>query len=55
VHLPWVEHRSPQWEGEPWRWLGVNGARLLIDSIDRAEARGRHPRRRLQIVSRLFQ
>jgi glycine/D-amino acid oxidase-like deaminating enzyme len=54
VHLPWVDHRSPQWEGEPWRWLGVNATRLFVDSIDRAEARGRHPRRRLQIMGRLF-
>ena len=52
VHLPWVDHRSPQWEGEPWRWLGVNAARLLVDSIDRAEARGRDPRRRQRFLNR---
>jgi glycine/D-amino acid oxidase-like deaminating enzyme len=22
--LPWVQHRSPRWEPEPLRWLGVN-------------------------------
>ncbi len=22
--LPWVNHRSPRWEPEPLRWLGVN-------------------------------
>ena len=21
VRLPWVGHRSPPWEPEPWRWL----------------------------------
>ena len=22
--LPWVGHRSPAWEPEPLRWLGIN-------------------------------
>ena len=26
VTLPWVNHRSPRWEPEPLRWLGVNAA-----------------------------
>ena len=25
--LPWVQHRSPKWEPEPLRWLGVRAAR----------------------------
>ena len=25
TRLPWVRHRSPRWEPEPLRWLGVNG------------------------------
>ena len=24
VRLPWVGHRSPAWEPEPLRWLGLN-------------------------------
>ncbi|WKN49947.1 FAD-binding oxidoreductase [Nocardioides sp. Arc9.136] len=24
VRLPWVDHRSPAWEREPLRWLGIN-------------------------------
>jgi len=24
VRLPWVGHRSPRWEPEPLRWLGIN-------------------------------
>jgi hypothetical protein len=24
TRLPWVNHRSPRWEPEPLRWLGVN-------------------------------
>jgi glycine/D-amino acid oxidase-like deaminating enzyme len=54
VRLPWVGHRSPQWEPEPLRWLGVNAGRLLIGSIDRAEARGRRPTRRQRAFARLF-
>ena len=41
VRLPWVGHVSPRWEPEPLRWLGVNVARVLVTSIDRAEARPR--------------
>jgi glycine/D-amino acid oxidase-like deaminating enzyme len=54
VHLPWVDHRSPQWEVEPLRWLGISAGRLLIDSIDRAEAQGKNPKRRLHAFARLF-
>ena len=28
TRLPWVGHRSPQWEPEPLRWIGVNGRKL---------------------------
>jgi glycine/D-amino acid oxidase-like deaminating enzyme len=45
VHLPWVDHHSPRWEPEPFRWLGVNGALRLARWIDRSEERrGRTPR-----------
>lgn len=54
VHLPWVDHRSPQWEVEPLRWLGISAGRWMIDSIDRAEARGKNPKRRLRAFARLF-
>lgn len=39
VELPWVNHRSPRWEPEPLRWLGVNGARSLTELADRSERR----------------
>jgi glycine/D-amino acid oxidase-like deaminating enzyme len=26
TRLPWVGHRSPRWEPEPLRWLGINAA-----------------------------
>lgn len=44
AELPWVNHRSPAWEPEPLRWLGVNGALRLARLVDRAESRrGRTP------------
>jgi glycine/D-amino acid oxidase-like deaminating enzyme len=43
--LPWVGHRSPRWEPEPLRWIGVQSALALCDSADRLEARsGRRAR-----------
>jgi glycine/D-amino acid oxidase-like deaminating enzyme len=36
--LPWVGHRSPRWEPEPVRWLGINAAlraTTLRDAIGR--------------------
>jgi len=38
--LPWVQHRSPSWEPEPLRWLGVNGGMLAARLADRGR-RGR--------------
>ncbi len=54
VRLPWVGHRSPRWEREPWRWLGVNVSRVLVESIDRAEAGGHEARLRKRAAARLF-
>jgi len=43
--LPWVGHRSPRWEPEPLRWLGVNAGLQLARLADRDEARsGRQSR-----------
>ena len=47
LELPWVGHRSPQWEPEPLRWLGVKTALALNASTDRADTRGgRYPVRK---------
>lgn len=43
VHLAWVGHRSPRWEPEPLRWLGVNAALWATKSADRNEDAGRAP------------
>ena len=42
TRLPWVGHRSPRWEPEPLRWLGVNAglrAMTLADAEERATGR----------------
>jgi len=45
THLPWVDHRSPQWEPEPLRWLGINVGLRAMTWADHSEARtGRQSR-----------
>jgi glycine/D-amino acid oxidase-like deaminating enzyme len=39
VRLPWVNHRSRQWEREPLRWLGVNAGLWTMKLADRTETR----------------
>jgi glycine/D-amino acid oxidase-like deaminating enzyme len=39
VALPWVGHRSPGWEPEPFRFLGINAGLRLAASADRSEER----------------
>ncbi len=42
TRLPWVNHRSPRWEPEPLRWLGVNAglrAMALADLEERLTGR----------------
>jgi glycine/D-amino acid oxidase-like deaminating enzyme len=42
--LPWVGHRSPNWEPEPARWAGVHGLYALYRAADRLESADRSPR-----------
>lgn len=54
TRLPWVGHRSPRWEPEPLRWLGINAALRLPAGADRDEARrGRSSAWRLALLDRL--
>ena len=39
TRLPWVGHRSPAFEPEPLRWLGVNAGFRLAAAVDRREQR----------------
>ena len=53
TRLPWVNHRSRQWEPEPLRWLGINAALRVMTSADAEEARTGRPSRRAALVGRL--
>lgn len=37
TRLPWVGHRSPDWEPEPWRFLGANAGMLAMAAADAEE------------------
>jgi len=43
LSLPWVNHRSPRWEPEPLRWLGVNAGLAATKWADAGEARRGKP------------
>jgi glycine/D-amino acid oxidase-like deaminating enzyme len=51
--LPWVNHRSPRWEPEPLRWLGVNAGLRLAALADREEESTGRPARLGAVLSRL--
>ena len=38
--LPWVNHRSPDWEPEPARWLGARATTALLTAADWADDHG---------------
>jgi glycine/D-amino acid oxidase-like deaminating enzyme len=52
--LPWVGHRSPQWEPEPLRWLGVNAGLWTMKLADRSEARRGRPSRMASVMGRFL-
>ncbi|MGL5849916.1 MAG: NAD(P)/FAD-dependent oxidoreductase [Phycicoccus sp.] len=51
--LPWVGHRSPRWEPEPLRWLGINSGLRLAHLADGEEERTGRPARLGGILGRL--
>jgi glycine/D-amino acid oxidase-like deaminating enzyme len=54
VTLPWVGHRSPNWEPEPLRWLGANAALWAMRWADGAESRGTRPSRVAGVVDKIL-
>ena len=52
--LPWVSHRSPDWEPEPLRWLGVNAGLVAMRLADRSEVRRGRPSRLAGAMGRLL-
>ena len=51
--LPWVGHRSPRWEHEPLRWVGINAGLRLAQLADREEAATGRPARLGLVLDRL--
>jgi glycine/D-amino acid oxidase-like deaminating enzyme len=43
VDLPWVGHRSPPWEPEPLRWLGLNAGLTAMGWADPEESTTHRP------------
>jgi hypothetical protein len=55
TQLPFINHRSPRWEIEPLRFLGVNSLIALSESIDNYEAHhGKTPKLRTKIFEALL-
>ncbi len=54
TRLPWVGHRSPQWEPEPLRWLGLNAGLQVMSLADRQEARSGRPSRAAEFMGRFL-
>jgi glycine/D-amino acid oxidase-like deaminating enzyme len=52
--LPWVDHRSPPWEPEPLRWLGLNAGLRVMSVADREEARTGRPSRAAAFMGRFL-
>ena len=54
TRLPWVNHISPRWEPEPFRWIGINAALRLMSGADKAEERTGKPARRAAFIRKLL-
>ena len=52
--LPWVNHRSPRWEPEPLRWLGVNAGLWTMKLADRSETRRGRPSGTATVLGRFL-
>jgi glycine/D-amino acid oxidase-like deaminating enzyme len=53
TRLPWVGHRSPDWEPEPLRWVGITAGLRGAGWVDRVETRTGRPSRLEPVLARL--
>lgn len=53
TRLHWVDHRSPRWEPEPARWLGINAGLAIAAAADTAERLTRRPSGLARALDRL--
>ncbi len=54
TRLPWVNHRSPKWEIEPLRWVGVRTSLAVFGSADRTEQKSGKPALRARLMRRIL-
>ena len=54
TRLPWVGHKSPQWEPEPLRWLGINGGLRAMDWADQLRGTDRTAVRAATVFGRFL-
>jgi glycine/D-amino acid oxidase-like deaminating enzyme len=54
TRLPWVGHRSPRWEPEPLRWLGMNAGLQAMSYADKREVRTGRPSRAAAFMGRFL-
>jgi glycine/D-amino acid oxidase-like deaminating enzyme len=54
TELPWVGHRSRDWEPEPLRWLGANAGLHAMTWADHAETRRGTPSRMAALVNAMM-
>jgi glycine/D-amino acid oxidase-like deaminating enzyme len=54
TRLPWVGHRSRNWEPEPLRWLGANAGLRAMTWADTAEHRRGKPSRLASAVNAIM-
>ena len=54
TRLPWVGHRSPDWEPEPLRWLGLNAGLQVMSLADREEASTGRPSKAARFMGRFL-
>ncbi len=52
--LPFVGHRSPKWEPEPLRWIGVRGVQAGLSRVDARRTRAQRATRKT-LVERIAQ
>jgi hypothetical protein len=54
TRLPWVNHKSPNWEVEPLRWIGANAGLQIMSRADHAEDKTGKPSKLASVVSKLL-
>jgi glycine/D-amino acid oxidase-like deaminating enzyme len=52
--LPWVNHKSPNWEVEPLRWIGANAGLQVMTRADHSEDKSGRPSKLAGVVSKLL-